>query len=188
MFIVCGIERYTNILKCPPPHTAEFISSLLRLLISCQLLQNFSGADGYLGQQAWLLGWRPGCPQTLTGPRYPRRNSRCSTHVYRHVYTHVATVTCSGSSNNSTTSGNSSGCGRSSYCSVMCLHRSHVSTRVYTAGHVYLQWGHVCPCRDARPRTQQLPARTTRLGQLEIPTTNIFLDFMCEWIFFLFYN
>ena len=86
MFIVCGIERYTNILKCPPPHTAEFISSLLRLLISCQLLQNFSWAHGYLGQQAWLLGWRPGCPQTLTGPRYPRRNSRCSTHVYRHVY------------------------------------------------------------------------------------------------------
>ena len=136
MFIVCGIERYTNILKCPPPHTAEFISSLLRLLISCQLLQNFSGADGYLGQQAWLLGWRPGCPQTLTGPRYPRRNSRCSTHVYRHVHTHVATVTCSGSSNNSTTSGNSSGCGRSSYCSVMCLHRSHVSTRVYSEARV----------------------------------------------------
>ena len=123
-------------------YTAKFISSPLRLLISCQLLQNFSGADGYLGQQAWLLGWRPGCPQTLTGPRYPRRNSRCSTHVYRHVHTHVATVTCSGSSNNSTTSGNSSGCGRSSYCSVMCLHRSHVSTRVYT-----IQLG-TCTCSE----------------------------------------
>ena len=65
-----------------------------------------------------------------------------------------------------------------------CACTGRTCRHVYTARHVYLQWGHVCPCRDARPRTQQLPSRTTRLGQLEIPATNIFLDFMCEWIFF----
>ena len=165
--------------KVSSHHTAKFISSLLRLLISCQLSQNLSSiASSVVLRLAVTWASRRG---SWGGDRaVPRLGLDHVIHVEtpaaahtcidtcRHVYWHVATVTCSGSSNNSTTSGNSSGCGRSSYCYVMCLHRSHVSTRVYSEARVPavrsrvpMPWRQTAHTAAPRPDHPARPIRNT---------------------------